>query len=147
MARVIGIVLAGTGTVVALDAAGTLAAGPLGFPYPPLAVVSLLIYLAVGAAGAWYGGLATGTAAGLAVGFLDATLGPLVAWVIGPGPVGTSELRLAVFSYGIAVTAATAGLIGLVGAAVVRRLERRGLGLSTADPALTPALGAERRRG
>src|SRR2546427_674837 len=47
-------------SLVTLDIVGAFAEKPLGFPYPPWSAISFLVYMAVGAIGAWRGNLATG---------------------------------------------------------------------------------------
>jgi hypothetical protein len=125
MRRVIPTILAATGLLVTLDIIGALAERPLGFPYPPLSVVSLLVYLSVGVLGAWRGTVVTGLAAAAVVGFLDATVGPLLAWLIGPGPLGQTLTEPGIFAYSITVTTAIAAAAGLIGAAAGSWLERR----------------------
>jgi hypothetical protein len=125
MRRVIPIVLAATGLLVTLDIVGALAERPLGFPYPPLSVVSFLVYLSVGVLGAWRGTFVTGVVAGAVVGFLDATAGPLLAWVTGPGPLGQTVTEPGIFAYSVTVTTAIAAAAGLIGAAAGSWLERR----------------------
>lgn len=119
------IVLAASAFLVMLDVVGALARKPLGFPYPSLGMLSLLIYLGVGLLGAWRANFMAGLVAAAVVGFLDSTLGPLVAWLIGPGPVGQAITEPRVFAYGITVVTATAALMGLIGAAAGSWLERR----------------------
>jgi hypothetical protein len=104
---------------------GALAGKPLGFPYSPLSVVSLLIYFAAAALAAWRTTLAGGLATAMLVGFLDGTLGPLAAWMIGPGPVTQTIPEAGVFAYGIAVVTGTATAAGIIGALAGIWLERR----------------------
>jgi hypothetical protein len=125
MRRVTPIILAASATLVVLDIVGALAGKPLGFPYSSLGVVSLLIYLSVGLLGAWRANFTVGVVAAAIVGFLDGTLGSLVAWLIGPGPVGQTITEPRVFAYGITVVAATAAMAGLIGALAGAWLERR----------------------
>ena len=125
MKRVTPVIVAATGLLVTLDIVGALTGKPLGFPYSPLSAVSLLIYLTVGWFGSVRAGLGTGVAAAAVVGFLDGTLGPLAAWLIGPGPVGQTITEPRVFAYGIAVMTATALAAGLVGALPAGWLDRR----------------------
>jgi hypothetical protein len=122
---VLPIILAGAGVLLSLDIVGALAGKPLGFPYSQLSVVSLLVYPAVGALGAWRTNFAGGLASAIIVGFLDATLGPLTAWMIGPGPVDQTITEPGVFAYGIAVVTATAAAAGLIGSLAGSWLERR----------------------
>jgi hypothetical protein len=125
MRRVTPVILTAAGLLVTLDVVGALAGKPLGFPYSPLGAVSLLVYLSVGVLGALRANLAAGVAAAAAVGFLDGTLGPLAAWLAGPGPVGQTITEPRVFAYGIAVVSAAALAAGLIGALVGSWLERR----------------------
>jgi hypothetical protein len=125
MRRVLPIILAGATVLVSLDIVGALAGKPLGFPYSPLGVVSLLVYVGAGALGAWRTNFAGGLAAATVVGLVDGTVGPLAAWMIGPGPVGQTITEPGVFTYGIAVVTATAAAAGLIGALAGSWLERR----------------------
>jgi hypothetical protein len=108
-----------------LDIIGALARQPLGFPYSPVGVVCLLTYLSVGFLAAWRAGFTLGLVAAVIVGFLDATLGPIAAWLIGPGPVGQSIQEPGIFAYGVSVVTAIAAVAGVVGALAGSRLERR----------------------
>jgi hypothetical protein len=125
MRRVTPIILAASVTLVVLDIVGALAGRPLGFPYSSLGVVSLLIYLAVGLVGAWRANFTAGVVAAAIVGFLDGTVGPLLAWLIGPGPVGQTITEPRIFAYGITVVTATAAAAGLIGSVAGTWLERR----------------------
>lgn len=125
MRRVTPVILAAAGLLVALDIVGALAQRPLGFPYQSLGAVSLLVYLSVGLYGSWRAGFAVGALGAVAVGLLDGTLGPLAAWLVGPGPVGQTVTEPGVFAYGIAVVTATAAVAGGVGALAGSWLERR----------------------
>jgi hypothetical protein len=125
MRRVTPIILAASVTLVVLDIVGALAGRPLGFPYSSLGVVSLLIYLAVGLVGAWRANFTVGVVAAAIVGLLDGTLGPLLAWLIGPGPVGQTFTEPRIFAYGITVVTATAAAAGLIGSLAGTWLERR----------------------
>jgi hypothetical protein len=119
------IILAASVTLVLLDMVGALAGKPLGFPYSSLGVVSLLIYLAVGLLGAWRANFTVGVVAAAVVGFLDGTVGPMVAWLIGAGPVGQTITEPRIFAYGITVVTVTAAVAGLIGSLAGAWLERR----------------------
>jgi hypothetical protein len=123
--RVMQVVLAAAALLVAVDVVGALAGKPLGFPYSPLGVVSLLVYVLVGFVGAWRASFAAGVVAAAAVGFLDATVGPLTAWLAGPGSLGQVITEPRIFAYAIAVGTATAAVAGLIGAVTGSWLERR----------------------
>jgi hypothetical protein len=125
MKRVLPILLVGAALLVLMDVVGALTGRPLGFPYPRLGVVSLLVYFGVGAIGAWRGSFSDGLAAAIVVGLLDGTLGPLAAWIVGPGPVNQTVAEPGIFAYQIAVMTGTAAAVGLVGAAAGSWLERR----------------------
>lgn len=125
MKRVLPILLASVAVLVMMDIIGALTGGPLGFPYPRLGAVSLLVYFGVGALAAWRGSFNDGVAAAILVGVLDGTLGPLAAWIVGPGPVDQTIAEPGIFAYQIAVVTGTAGVIGLVGALAGSWFERR----------------------
>lgn len=125
MKRVIPVILGAAALLVALDIIGALTERPLGFPYSRLGAVSLFVYLSVGLVASLRGGLSIAVAAAAAVGFLDGTLGPLAAWMAGPGPVNQTFSESRVFAYGIAVVTATAAVAGLMGALAGTWLERR----------------------
>ena len=125
MRRVLPILLVGAAVLVLMDVVGALTGRPLGFPYPRLGVISLLVYFGVGAIGAWRGSFNDGLAAAIVVGLLDGTLGPLAAWIVGPGPVDQTVAEPGIFAYQIAVMTGTAGAIGLIGALAGSWLERR----------------------
>ena len=125
MKRVTPVILGAAALLVALDIVGSLTGRPLGFPYSRLGAVSLFVYLSVGVLASLRAGVAVAVAAAATVGFLDGTLGPLAAWLVGPGPVGQTFSESRVFAYGIAVVTATAAAAGLVGALAGTWLERR----------------------
>jgi len=125
MKRVIPVILGAAALLVALDIVGALTGRPLGFPYSRLGAVSLFVYLSVGVLGSLRAGVAVAMIAAASVGFLDGTLGPLAAWLVGPGPVGQSFSESRVFAYGITVVTATAAAAGLIGALAGTWLERR----------------------
>jgi hypothetical protein len=124
MRRVTPVVLAAVGLLLAVDIVGALADKPLGFPYPTLGSVSLLVYLGVGLLSYLRGGFMTGVIAATTVGLLDGTFGPLAAWLAGSGPVGQIFTE-GVFAYGIAVVTGSAAAAGVLGALAGAWLERR----------------------
>ena len=132
MKRVTPVILGAAALLVALDIVGALTERPLGFPYSRLGSVSLFVYLSVGLLASLRGGVSVAVVAAAAVGFLDGTLGPLAAWMAGPGPVNQTFSESRVFAYGIAVVTATAAVAGLMGALAGTWLEwRRGLRTSS----------------
>jgi hypothetical protein len=125
MRRVLPILVLGALVLVLVHVVGALTDRPLGFPYPRLGVVSLLVYFAVGALSAWRGSFTDGFAAGIVLGLLDGTLGPLAAWAVGAGPMDQSVTEPGIFAYQVAVVTATAAALGLIGALAGSWLERR----------------------
>jgi hypothetical protein len=123
--RLTPVILVAVAVLVALDVMGELTGQPLGFPYPPLGVVSLLIYLSVGAIGSWRTNFGGGLLAAAAAGLLAGTIGPLVAWLIGSGPVAQEVTEPRIFAYRIAVVTAAAAAAGFIGAGAGSWLERR----------------------
>lgn len=123
--RLTPVILAAVALLLGLDVVGELTGQPLGFPYPPLGVVSLLLYLTVGAIGSWRTNFGGGLLAAGAVGLLAGTVGPLVAWLVGSGPVAQEITEPRIFAYRIAVVTAAAVAAGIVGAAAGSWLERR----------------------
>jgi CDP-diglyceride synthetase len=83
------------------------------------------VYLTVGAVCAWRTGFGGGLLGASVVGLLAGTVGPLIAWLIGSGPVDQDITEPRIFAYRIAVVTATAAAVGLVGAAAASWLERR----------------------
>lgn len=123
--RMTPVILVAVALLVALDAAGELTGQPLGFPYLPLGAVSLLVYLTVGAVCAWRTGFGGGLLGAAVVGLLAGTVGPLVAWLIGSGPVAQDTSEPRIFAYRVAVVTATAAAAGLIGALAATWFERR----------------------
>lgn len=123
--RLTPVILVAVAVLVALDAMGELTGQPLGFPYPPLGVMSLLLYLSVGAIGSWRTNFGGGLLAATATGLLAGTIGPLVAWLIGSGPVAQEVTEPRIFAYRVAVVTAAAAAAGLIGAVAGSWLERR----------------------
>jgi hypothetical protein len=123
--RVLPILLVGIAVLLSLHVVGALTGRPLGFPYPRLGVVSLLVYFAVGALAAWRGSFNDGLAAAIVVGVVDGTLSPLAAWIVGAGPLDQTVAEPGIYSYQIAVVTGTAAAVGLVGAVAGSWLERR----------------------
>jgi hypothetical protein len=125
MKRATPIILAAVALLIMLDVVGELAGKPLGFPYSALGMVSLLIYVGVGAMVAWRANFERGLLAAALVGLLSGTFGPLVAWLMGAGPIAQEVIEPRIFAYRIAVVTAIAAAAGLVGSAAGSWLERR----------------------
>lgn len=125
MRRLMLVVLCAAGLLVLLKIIGALASRPLGFPYPTLGAVSLLIYATVGLLGALRAGFIPGVLGAGLVGLLDGSLGPLAAWLVGPGALSVTINEPRIFAYRIAVVTATALAAGVVGALAGAWVERR----------------------
>jgi hypothetical protein len=125
MKRVLPIILVGVAVLVLMDVVGAITGRPIGFPYPRLGAISLLIYFAVGAFASWRRSFSDGLAAAIIVGLLDGTVGPLAAWMVGAGPVAQTVTEPGIFAYQIAIVTGTAAALGLIGAAAGTWLERR----------------------
>jgi len=78
---------AGGGCVVVaiVDTCGSLLSLALKIPYGWFAIVSLMIYCALGVLAARRGSIASAAAAGAIVSVFDATVGWWISWRIGPG--------------------------------------------------------------
>ncbi|HEX2251064.1 MAG TPA: hypothetical protein VHH32_12010 [Gemmatimonadales bacterium] len=125
MRRLMPVVLWAAGLLVLLEIVGALASRPLGFPYPTLGAVSLLIYATVGLLGALRAGFVPGVLGAGLVGLVDGSLGPLGAWFVGPGPLSVTINEPRVFAYRIAVVTAAAMAAGVLGALAGGWVERR----------------------
>jgi hypothetical protein len=125
MRRLMPVVLTAAGLLVLLEIIGALASRPLGFPYPTLGAVSLLIYSTVGLLGALRADFLPGVLGAGLVGLLDGSLSPLGAWLVGPGPLSVTIHEPRVFAYRIAVVTATALAAGAIGALAGAWVERR----------------------
>jgi hypothetical protein len=108
-------VLIGAVVVLAFDTVGAIASRRLGFAYSRLAPGSFLIYSLVGMAVGRSGSLGAAAASGAAVAFVEATIGWMISWRIGPGrPPGvavpaTSLVRAIII---VTITGASFGVIG-----------------------------------
>jgi uncharacterized membrane protein YeaQ/YmgE (transglycosylase-associated protein family) len=123
--RLTPVILGAVVLLVLLDAVGEVAGQALAFPYPPLGLVSLLVYFTVGAVASRRTNFEGGLLAAGAAGLLAGTVGPLVAWLIGSGPVAQEVTEPRIFAYRVSVVTAVAAAVGLVGAIAGRWLERR----------------------
>jgi hypothetical protein len=123
--RLTPLILGAVALLVLLDAVGEVAGEALAFPYPPLGVVSLLIYLTVGAVASRRTNFEGGLLAAAATGLLAGSVGPLVAWLMGSGPVAQEITEPRIFAYRVSVVTGVAAAAGLVGALAGRWLERR----------------------
>lgn len=104
--------------VVAYQAVALLASVALNFSYQYASIGSFLIYVLVGVAAGHYASRKGVVVAGMVVGFVDATLGRSVSWLVGPGfqPVGNLFIRREILT--ILLLAMLAGFAAAVGAAL-----------------------------
>jgi hypothetical protein len=126
MSRTVRGTVYGAAAVLALDTLGSIASRLAGFDYAMLAPVSLLIYAATGAFVALAAPLSRAIIAGAAVGFVDATLGWVIAYAIGPGRPGPDERITALgFVNTVLFVACLAAVSAAVGGWVGSRFRHR----------------------
>ncbi len=125
MRRILPVVFALVSLLLALGVAGAIDGQPPGYPYARLAVVSFAAYAVAGFAGASRAGFAGGLIAALTVGAIDAALTPLLAWLIGPGPLALGLADARVYLFRIVSVTATALGIGALGAVAAVVFGRR----------------------
>jgi hypothetical protein len=124
MNRLTKVFLLSAVSVIVFDTLGAIASRLLNFPYTSLILGSLLIYLASGFAAAKYGTIRSSFLVGAGTGFVDATVGWAISWMIGPGqPTGGEYGSGAIVLTVIFVTllAAVSGLFGGLARRVVYR--------------------------
>lgn len=109
-------VLVALALLLALAAAGAADSRPVGFPYSRLAAVWFAVYAATGAVAARRAGFGAGLLAAFLVGLLDAILNPVVAWMVGSGPVEAVYSQPRLYAYRVVVVTATALGVGLLSA-------------------------------
>jgi hypothetical protein len=108
-------VLVGAIAVLVFDTAGSIASRQLGFAYSRLAPGSFLVYALVGMAVGRSGSLGAAAASGAAVAFVEATIGWMISWRIGPGrPPGAAvpTVRLVGTIIMVTISGAFFGAIG-----------------------------------
>jgi hypothetical protein len=126
MSRVVRGTLYGAVAVLGLDTIGALASRAFGFEYALLAPLSLLLYAAVGAYVGTRDHVARAAGAGALVGLLDATIGWLIAWGIGPGrPQPGERITLLGLFNTMLFVAVLAAVAATAGTWVARWVERR----------------------
>ncbi|MFN2565308.1 MAG: hypothetical protein ABR499_09910 [Gemmatimonadaceae bacterium] len=129
MSRVARGIMYGAVAVLALATLASMASRLLGFEYALLAPLSFLVYAGVGA----YVGLAApvsrATLSGGAVGAIDATLGWMISYAIGPGRPGPGE-RITVLGFvnTLLFVACLAAVSGAIGGWIAARLRCRRAG-------------------
>jgi hypothetical protein len=117
------VVVLGSCAVLTYTTMAATASVVFGISYDAASVVSCLIYLGAGFAGACVmRRVADGARAGAAVGFVDATLGWVIASLIGPGrlPAELGGQHSFVIAAIIVAAVAIAGVIGLLGGAAAK---------------------------
>lgn len=91
MNRRTGVVLAGIGATLVIDAGGALFSRFTGFNYQWFAILSLILFCAIGVAAAHRGTAADAAIAGFIVALFSTTVGWWISWQIGPGAVEDME--------------------------------------------------------
>ncbi len=128
MKKPINIILLASLFVMVLDTLGSLISRISGFPYPCLAPISFLIYAIAGFLVARRSSLWMSLLAGVIIGFVDATIGWTISWIIGPGRLTGSQ-----FSVGLLLFSAFFALI----IAIVGSLSGGAVGLLSRKTELT----------
>jgi hypothetical protein len=117
------VLLAGLGVIV-FDTLGSLAALTWDFPYSSLLAGSLLIYGAAGFFATRVAGFLRGAVVAGSVGLIDATIGWMVSWLIGPGRLPPGEIAVPSIISTIVFVIILAAGVGIVGGALARVQER-----------------------
>jgi hypothetical protein len=126
MSRVVRGITYGAVAVLALAALGSAASRLLGFEYALLTPITLLLYVGVGAYVGLGAPVARATLAGAAVGAIDATLGWLIAYAIGPGRPGPGErVELVGLINTLLFVACVAAVSAAIGALIAQWSRRR----------------------
>jgi hypothetical protein len=108
-------ITAGASATLVLDTVGSIASKRIGFSYPKLAPLSFAIYTVVGGLAARDGSISDAVLAATIVGFIEATIGWRISWLIGPGrwkEVEPSPSRLAATILRVMLLAAVCGAVG-----------------------------------
>jgi len=101
--------------VLVLDTIGSFSSMQLGFPYACLAPISFLIYAMAGFFVARSASVWTSLFAGIIVGFVDATIGWAISWIIGPGKMPGVEFTTGMFiitAFSVVAIGAICALVG-----------------------------------
>jgi hypothetical protein len=122
---VLRVFLTAVAVVLASNALGALAAARMGFPYAALSPVSFLIYAAAGFAASRTADIKIGVLVASSVALVEATLGWLISWHIGPGRPPDGYQGAGPILGAIVFVTITGAVFGLIGAAVAARFRRR----------------------
>ena len=115
------IVMLGLLAIVTFDVLASVASRALNFWYPYATVGSWLIYATVGLLAGRATSVSAAAVAGAAVGFVEATLGWGVSWLIGPGRVGADIPTVGAVALIIVVVTLVGAGIGALGGVAGRR--------------------------
>lgn len=121
------IALLGMSVIVVYDVLASVISLQTGLPYESFSFGSLLLYAVFGLLAFRTSNLLGSLLVGASMGFVEATLGWYLSWIIGPGrpsvPFSPSEIIFAIVF--VTITAAVIGLIGgLLGWLFLQKRER-----------------------
>jgi hypothetical protein len=119
------IVVFGLIAVVAFDALAAVASRRLSFWYPYATIGSWLIYATVGLLAGRAASVRAAAATGAALGFVEATLGWAISWLIGPGRVSLDMYAVGIVALVIVVVTLVGAGIGALGGLAGCRATRR----------------------
>lgn len=111
------IVLMGAIAILLFDALASLASRTLKFPYVYATVGSWLIYAGVAFAAGQRASVPSAVVDTLLVGFVEATLGWRMSWLIGPGRTPSGVVTASQVVRALVVVLGTAAIIGAVAGA------------------------------
>jgi hypothetical protein len=110
------IVLVGAIAILLFDALASLAARTLKFPYVYATVGSWLIYAGVAFAVGQRASVPTAVVETMLVGFVEATLGWRISWLIGPGRTPSGTVTTSQVARALLLVLGTAAIIGAAAA-------------------------------
>jgi hypothetical protein len=122
MNMALSVVIGGIAGVLLLDTFGSLAAKQFGFSYGSLAPVSFAIWIAVGALIGRIYGISGAFLASAFVGFVEATVGWRISWIVGPGQWSPERTNTTGILRTVARVTLLAGVLGLSGGAIASRV-------------------------
>jgi hypothetical protein len=112
-------------SIVLFDLVASLASRVFGFPYGYATLGSLLIYASIGFVAARRVDVAAAATASAAVGFVEATLGWAISWLIGPGRLPSGTPSLGRIANTVLIVTLIGAAIGALGGIIGQRSGRR----------------------
>ena len=116
--RPIKIILPSLAAVITFDAVSAAASLAIGFSYAYAAIGSALLYIIC----TWFAGrrlsFRVAVFLGMAMGFVDATIGWMVSWVIGPASLPLGTLTLQAWFYTVITVVILGAIYGFAGGGI-----------------------------